>query len=106
MDKTLKKVIERTIEMKRYEVQDLNFSDMTEKEKKEYEAAFNKVLLLEDKLKGLIPKDLLKDLIDMSDAQATLVVLEQSYMFSHGVKIGLNELSYIKEELGSSVVLL
>lgn len=106
MNEKLKSIIEKVIEMKYIEMEELNFEDMTEKEKAEHEEVYNKVLELQNRLHKEFTKEQWGLVSDCMDAENLLSALEQRYMFNRGVKRGLNELSFIKDELGNGVVLL
>lgn len=106
MNETVKNLVERVIEAEFNEVQYLNFSDMTDEEKKEHDEAYNKVLELQDKFRGILSQEQWKLFIEYSDTFSLLSTIEQIYMFNHGVKAGFNKLNYIREELGEAVIML
>ena len=106
MDKHLKNIIEKVIDMESQEVLELNFSDMNKQEKAEQEAAYKKAAVLQDKLKGLLPKDGQGLFRDYLNAAAYLQGIEEDYMFNRGVKMGWTRLSFIKDELGEAVIML
>lgn len=106
MNKTLKNLVERIIYEEFNEVQDLNFSDMTNEEKKEYDEVYNKVLNLQDKLEKILTEDQLKLFMEYNDEFNLLKSIEQRYMFNRGVKKGFTKLSYIQDELGMAVIML
>lgn len=106
MNETVRNLVEKTIEEKCYEVQELNFSDMTKAEKKEYDDICDKILNLHNELQGILSKEQWKLFIKYSDEANTLSSIEQRYMFNRGVKNGFTKLSYIKEELGDLALML
>lgn len=106
MDKHLKNIIEKVIDIEAQEVQGLNFSDMNKQEKAEHEEAYKKVVVLQDQLEERLPKELQSLFKEYADAAAYLSAIEEDYMFNRGVKIGLTKLSFIREELGEAVIML
>lgn len=106
MKNELKAIIDKTIEMKYYELQDDNFEDMTEEEKIDHDKQEDKILELQDKLKETLTDEQYKVLMEYSDELTMLSATEQNYMFNRGVKMGLNEFNYIREILGDSTLLL
>ena len=106
MVKQLKNIIEKVIYMKYQDVQELNFEDMTKEEKAEYKEAYNKVSELQGKLKEMLTKEQWKVINECFDAESYLSAIEQRYIFNRGVKMGLQDLSFIREELGNENILL
>lgn len=90
--------------MKYEEVEDLNFKDMLTEEKIEYEAVSKKVLQLQKQLQEMLTDEQFKILDKCFDAMVEQSSLEDRYIFDHGVKAGLNELSFIKEALGGVII--
>ena len=106
MMNTLKNIIKRTIDMKYQDMQEINFGDMTQKEKAEHEGASNEYSKLEGELKKTLTEEQWSAACECMDAFNLLNAIEQDYMFNRGVKAGLNELSFIREEMGSNIVIL
>lgn len=106
MNKQLKNIIEKVIEMKESEIQEHNFEGMTEEERSEYEELNNKFIELENEFKKSLGVEQQQLLNKCFDARSDISTIEQHYMFKKGVKIGLTDLHFIKEELGSGTVLL
>lgn len=100
----LKNIIENVIDMKCNEVIGLNFEDMEESEKEEHTEVHKQVLALENKLKETLTADQWKLFMELDTEVAHLEALEQDYLFKRGVKMGLNELRFIKYELGLMVI--
>lgn len=105
-NRTVKNLVEDIITMKMKELMELNFKDMTEEEMTEHDKTYNEVLKLQDKLELLLPNDQMEVVDDLVSTYFYLAALEMEYMFRRGVKMGLNELHFIKEELGEQTILL
>lgn len=103
MDEILKNMVEGIISMKCNEIIDHNFKDMNEREKAEREEADKKVSELEDKVKKEFTKDQWKLVSRLLDAEILEMTIEQKYLFSQGVKAGLTQLGFIKQELGDGL---
>lgn len=102
----IKNLVERTIGMKYMELQDMNFSDMEESEVAEYEKANKKMVELQTKLFNIIPKEYHGLINECLDAVGDTFCIEENYIFNRGVKVGLNDLYYIREEMKGSMGLL
>ena len=97
MDKQLKNIIGQVINMKCGEVYERNFEDMDAKEKERFDNI--KTLELEKELDKTLT-DVQKKLFNKYiDENSELEAIIQSYMFKSGIKIGLRDLSFLKEEL-------
>lgn len=106
MNEKLKNIIKKVIKMKEEEIVDLNFSDMTEQKMVEHSEILLKASELEEKLANMLSKEQWKVMDEFCSTLNSLNAMEQEYMFDRGVKAGLNELSFIKDELGQGVVML
>lgn len=106
MSEHLKNIIKKVIDMKCRDVMENNFNDMTEQEATEHKELHNKTIELEKKLQAILSDEQLKLFAEYSDAESNLSTINEEYMFNRGVKMGLNELSFIKDELGLGVIAL
>ncbi|MDT8715552.1 hypothetical protein IAI10_02615 [Clostridium sp. 19966] len=97
MNKIVKELITKTIDAKMFDVQDLNFSDMTEAEKSSYEKAINETRRLYKKLSGMLTKEQLEVLAEYSDARTNEATEEIIYNFRRGFYSGLEESNHTPE---------
>lgn len=106
MDKYLKNIIEKVIDMENQKVIELNFSDMSDQEKAEHERANKKCADLGNELNKLLPKEFQSLFREYANAAYFLSGIEEDYKFNRGVKAGLTKLNFIREELGEAVIML
>lgn len=106
MNETVKNLVEGIIKMKCTEVQELGFSDMEVDDVIECDMFGDKILKLQDKLKKTLSKEQWDLFNEYIDTEVFLEAIHEGYMFNRGVKVGLNELSFIGEELGNKTVML
>lgn len=104
MDKKLKNIIEKVIDMKYQEVQELNFSDIEEDEKREHSQVNERKSEIFNKLMDSSTCELKELLAEYEELETQSLCLECRYMFNRGVKMGITDLSFIKDELGLGVI--
>lgn len=103
MNKIVKELITKTVDMKMFEVQDLNFSDMTAEEKSSYKKASNETRKLYQKLSSMLTKEQLEVLAEYSDARTNEATEEIIYNFRRGFYSGLKESNYTPEVIKSEL---
>jgi len=104
MEKSLKNIIEEVIKMKFYELEELNFEDMNVDDKKIYKDNITRMIALESAINETLSPEGKKMFNELDILSGCNIALENNYMFNRGVKTGLNELSFIGEELGTGVI--
>lgn len=95
MDKKLKNIVEKTIELKFNQIQDRNLEDM--EDLKEYEVRSKRIIEIQRKLCDVIPKEM-QDLLDeYGSLEIQQLCSEIRHYFKKGVKAGLTDLKFLEE---------
>lgn len=102
----IKGLVEGIIRSKYSDTQDLNFSDMEEKEAAEYAEVNKKYSQFQEELFKEIPKEYHKLINQYFDTYFELMCVEKKYMFNRGVKAGLKDLGYVRNVLGEGTVII
>lgn len=93
----IEKLVQNAIEGEYCRVQDENFSDMNDGERKEIEHTTSMIISLQKQLLSMLPEEGHDLYIKLDTLVGTNLLLESRYMFKKGVIVGLTDLAYLKE---------
>lgn len=93
----MEKLITKTMGARYERAQEDNFSDMTEKNMKEYEENSLKIIELEKNIQKMLSPQGEKMFFELDCLNSTNSAMESRYMFKRGVIDGLTNLKYLSE---------
>jgi hypothetical protein len=106
MNKELKNIIEKTINLRGAEERINNYKNMSKKGKEELKEVENKEQLIMKKIEESLTEEQNKLFLEYEGIVIEAEVLRENYMFRAGVMSGFTDLNYINKELGEQIDLL
>ena len=95
MDKTIKNLINNTIELECWHIQDEDITQMDNYE--EYRESLDRLIELEKTLQAKLPEECHKLIEELEDLEGEIGALRERYLFKRGVVAGLTNLKYLEE---------
>lgn len=97
LHKLVEDLLQNVIESEYLRVQEDNFSDINDAERKELEDTTSKMIELEQQIFLMLSKEGRELYSELESLSGTRLCIESRYMFKKGVVAGLNDLEYLKE---------
>ncbi|WP_102399513.1 hypothetical protein [Haloimpatiens massiliensis] len=108
MNKTVKKLINKTIELECNHVDDKGIESIIKNT--DYEEWSQKYDVTRERLFDIVPKELHEQfdevLNELETASNVMLSIEKGYMFKQGVIKGLTDLKYLNEDIGIEIGLI